>query len=89
MGAVGIRDLKNRLSYYLGQVKNGRAIHVSERGHEIALILPAPQDPEEEALWRLVREGRAAWSGGTPKGARRRVPIKGPSVAQAVTEDRR
>ena len=89
MAAVGVRELKNRLSYYLKQVKRGKTIHVSERGHEIAMVVPTPNDPEEEALWRLVRAGLASWSGGKPKGASCRIQIKGPSVAQAVIEDRR
>lgn len=89
MTAIGIRNLKNRLSYYLGQVKKGRTIRVSERGREIALIVPTPNDPEEVTLWRLVRMGRASWSGGKPRGVLRRIKIKGPSVAQAVIEDRR
>ncbi len=89
MRTIGIRELKNRLSYYLGQVKQGRALHVSERGHEIALIIPTPTDSEEEALWRLVRTGRASWAGGKPRGATRSVVLKGPSVARAVIEDRR
>lgn len=89
MRAIGVRELKNRLSYFLEQVKRGRSIHVSERGHEIAIILPTPSDPEEEALQRLLRTGRASWSGGKPRGITRRVTLKGSSVAQAVIEDRR
>lgn len=89
MKTVGIRELKNHLSVYLGRVKAGCTIHVADRGHEIAMIIPLPHDPEEEALWQLVREGKASWAGGKPRGARRKVTIRGPSVAQAVLEDRR
>ena len=89
MAAVGVRELKNRLSYYLKQVKRGKTIHVSERGHEIAMVVPTPNDPEEEALWRLVRAGLASWSGGKPKGASRRVTVKGKPVSQIVIEERR
>ena len=89
MAVIGIRELKNRLSYYLGQVKKGRTIHVAERGHQVAIIIPLPRDADEEAVWRLVRSGRASWSGGKPEGSRHPVKVIGPSVAQAVIEDRR
>ena len=89
MAIIGIRELKNRLSYYLGQVKRGRTIHVAERGHQVAIIIPLPRDAEEEALWRLVRSGRASWSRGKPHGSRRPLRITGPSIARAVIEDRR
>jgi antitoxin (DNA-binding transcriptional repressor) of toxin-antitoxin stability system len=89
MTAVGIRTLKNRLSFYLRRVQAGRTIHVAHRGQVIAMIVPIPQDPEEEAIWKLVRAGVASWSGGKPRGASRPVKIHGPSVAQAVLEDRR
>lgn len=89
MRAIGIRELKNRLSYYLAQVKHGRTIHVSERGHQIAIIIPLPIDPDQGALGKLLQSGRASWAGGKPRGATRRMVIKGPSVARAVIEDRR
>ena len=89
MKTVGIRELKNHLSFYLGRVKAGRTLHVADRGHEIAMIIPLPHDPEEEALWQLVRGGMASWAGGKPRGARRKVAIRGPSMARAVIEDRR
>lgn len=89
MAAVGVRELKNRLSYYLAQVKRGRTLHVAERGHEIALLMPLPHDRDQEAVWRLVTGGAASWSGGKPGGMRRRITLKGPSLAQAVLDDRR
>lgn len=89
MPTIGIRTLKNRLSYYLAQVKRGRTVQVTDRGHEVALIIPLPHDAEQQALWRLVRSGQASWVGGKPQGARRRITITGPSVAAAVIEDRR
>jgi len=36
----------------------------------------------------LVREGRAEWGCGKPEGARKPSRVKGPSVAEAVVEDR-
>lgn len=89
MALVGIRELKNRLSYYLGRVKHGHTVHVAERGHEIALIIPLPHDAEQAALWRLVSTGQASWSGDKPRGSRRQISLPGPSLAQTVIEDRR
>ena len=88
MAMVGIRELKNRLSYYLSQVKKGRTIHVAERGHRVAIIVPLPHDAEAQALWRLVRTGHVSWSGGKPQGIRRPVKLTGPSIAQAVIDER-
>ncbi len=89
MAIIGIRELKNHLSYYLAQVKKGRTIHVAERGHQVALIIPLPRDTEEEALWGLVRAGHASWSGGKPQGSRHPVKLTRSSIARAVIEDRR
>lgn len=89
MVAVGVRKLKNRLSFYLTQVKRGRALQVTERGHKIALIIPIPKAGDEATLWDLAKAGRLAWAGGKPQGARCPVVVKGPSVARAVLEDRR
>ena len=89
MVAIGVRKLKNRLSFYLNQVKRGRALQVTDRGQKIALIIPMPETREEAALWELAKAGRLAWAGGKPAGARRPIAIRGPSVAQAVLEDRR
>ncbi len=89
MIAIGIRHLKNRLSFYLKQVERGRAVQVTERGRKVALIIPIPQDAHAAALWELTTVGRAAWAGGKPQGARRPVAVKGPSVARTVLDDRR
>ena len=37
MQLVGIRDLKNRLAYYLGKVKKGNNIIVTDRGMPVAI----------------------------------------------------
>jgi prevent-host-death family protein len=40
MISAGIKELKNNLSRYLSQVKNGEDILITERGKAIARILP-------------------------------------------------
>ena len=89
MAAVGVRELKNRLSQYLKQVRAGEPLVVTERGTPIAVI-SSPHTPQvDRHIEAMLREGRARWSGGKPRGSKRPPKIKGPSVAQAVIEDRR
>ncbi len=40
MASAGIKDLKNRLTYYLRRTKQGEEIVVTERGRPIAVIQP-------------------------------------------------
>ncbi len=61
MKAVGVRDLKNRLSEYLRQVRDGEEILVTDHGEVVAelrqpsprLALPYP------GLLEAVQQGRA------------------------------
>jgi len=46
MRAVGIRELKNRLSEYLRQVQQGERVLVTDRGRVIAELRP-PGGPDE------------------------------------------
>jgi hypothetical protein len=61
---------------------------VRERGKPVAVISSAVR-PVDEGIEAMVRERAARWGGGKPQGAKRPPRIKGPSVAQAVLEDRR
>lgn len=38
MQTVGVRELKNRLTYYLGEIKNGENIVVTDRGNPVAIM---------------------------------------------------
>ncbi len=88
MTTVGVRELKNRLSHYLELVKNGEPISVTARGKEIAVILPRPGGEDEEFAWRLVREGKATWGGGKPKGGSMQIPLRGRPLSEMVIEER-
>jgi antitoxin (DNA-binding transcriptional repressor) of toxin-antitoxin stability system len=61
MKAVGVRELKNRLSEYLRLVRNGEEILVTDRGEVVAeLRQPSPRvDLPYPALVEAVRRGRA------------------------------
>jgi len=40
MSAVGVKELKNRLTHYLRRTKAGEEVIVTERGKPIALLQP-------------------------------------------------
>ncbi len=62
MKEVGIRELKNRLSEYIRQVREGEVIMVTDRG-EVVAELRAPEAATNELLQRypglvdMVRRG--------------------------------
>ena len=89
MTAVGVRQLKNQLSRYLRRVRAGERLVVTERGRPVAVISSLTVPIPDRHLERLLRQGVVRWGGGKPRGARRPPRIKGPTVAQAVIEDRR
>jgi prevent-host-death family protein len=88
MAEVAIRELKNRLSEYLRRVKKGERLVITDRGKAVAVISSAV-NPVDSGIEALVRERAASWGGGKPEGAKRPPRVKGPSVAQAVLEERR
>ncbi|KPJ65474.1 MAG: hypothetical protein AMJ45_05170 [Syntrophobacter sp. DG_60] len=89
MAIVGIRELKNKLSFYLQQVKEGRRISVTNRGEVIALLVPAEEGRLNKELKVLLEEGTASWKGGKPKGSVHPVKGRGRPLAERIIEDRR
>lgn len=61
MKAVSVKELKNRLSAYLREVKSGEVVLVTDRGHVVAeLRQPTPGTvlaPFDQALERLAAQG--------------------------------
>ena len=61
MQAVGVRELKNRLSEYLRAVKRGERILITDRGEVIAEIRQPTAYPADSSfpsgLAAMVREG--------------------------------
>lgn len=87
---IGVRELKDKLSATLARVRRGEAITVTDRHRPIAVIVPAGAAEEADMVVRmLVKSGRLAWSGGKPTGLENAPPVRGPSVSDAVVEDRR
>ena len=64
MRAVGIRELKNKLSQYVRLVEAGESVLVTDRGTIVAEIRPpgpTTQPPEaSSAVMELIRSGRAS-----------------------------
>lgn len=89
MRKTGVKELKNNLSYYLREVKQGEKVLVTERDKVIATIVPIERSDEDSNLLFLVKEGFAVWKGGKPVGSRHPVPIKGKTISEIVLEDRR
>jgi Antitoxin Phd_YefM, type II toxin-antitoxin system len=81
-------EIKNRLSEYLRKAKAGERVVVTERGKPVAVIT-RPGGMAEERIEDMIRERQALWGGGKPRGSRKPPKIKGPSVANAVIENRR
>lgn len=93
MSTVGVRELKNRLTRYLRQTKNGDEIVVTERGRPIALLVPIRSAKRatslEARLAALAAQGRLTLPTRKPLKRIRKVKIAGPTIAQTVIEDRR
>lgn len=54
MESVGVRALRQNLSRYLVQVKEGESFRVTERGREVARLVPS--GPTDSVIARLVAE---------------------------------
>ena len=85
--SVGVRELRQNLSRYLGRVKAGEAFVVTERGSEVARLTPSGGG-RQSALARLIAERGATIPRGdliANLGPRHRV---GRSTADALAEQR-
>ncbi len=55
---VGVRELRQNLSVYLDQVKEGETLEVTERGRPVARLTPNP--PEHVSILdQMIADGRA------------------------------
>ena len=96
MKKAGIAELKNNLSRYLDQVKNGESILVLDRNQPVARIVPLHRVPrgtveQDDRLARLERKGLIRrGSGGSAQWLAKRRLVKVPgSVLQDLLNDRR
>ena len=89
MITVGIRELKNNLSYYLRGVKKGKPVTITERGQFVAILMPVETSADASVARELSRKRIGTWKGGKPRGGSRSAVIKGKSVSQIVVDERR
>jgi prevent-host-death family protein len=94
MLTVGIRELKNRLTYYLNAAKKGDNIIVTERGMPVAILHNLDRTEEtasvEERMAVLSREGLIS----LPKKKVvflpvKRVTVRGVPVSETIIGERR
>jgi prevent-host-death family protein len=96
MQQVGIRELKNRLTHYLGEVKNGENVVVTDRGKPVAILHGLDKIEEdagvEERLAALAAKGHVRLP--TRKGPFRKIkPLElregEESVSESLVRERR
>ena len=85
MDAVGVRELRQNLSRYLAQVKEGESFVVTERGREVARLTPS--GPADSPIARLVAERGATMPRGNLLDRRsKRPPAGGPPSIEILDE---
>jgi prevent-host-death family protein len=89
MESVGVRELRQNLSRYLIEVKGGHAYRVTERGREVARLVPS--GPSDSPIARLVAERGATMPTVNllelAKAPQRR-PARGPSSLELLDAER-
>lgn len=93
MSTVGIRELKNSLTRYLRQTKQGEEIVVTERGKPIALLMPIKSAKRatslEARLAKLAAQGILTIPTRKPLRRLRPIKISGRPLSRIIIEDRR
>jgi prevent-host-death family protein len=92
MKTVGSRELKNRLGRYLGQVRRGETIIVTDRGKTVAHLIPPSPEPEdttslEAILEQLEIEGHLRRGSGQFKSFKP-ISKKGKPASRILLEER-
>jgi prevent-host-death family protein len=49
MRSVGVRELRQNLSRHLARVKSGESLVVTERGRQVALLVPSGENADQHA----------------------------------------
>ena len=89
---VGLREANQRFANAVRVVRSGREVVLTDRGKPIAVIRPiANVEDDEQALQRLADDGlirRAKHPGPMPAARWTPAKVHGPSLTDAVLEDR-
>ena len=93
MQRVGSREFKNRLGRYLGAVRKGQTLLITDRGTPVAKVSPPEQDGDSQltfsdVLKKLEAEGKIRLPK-RPLGKFRAVKSRGKPGSQMIIEDRR
>jgi antitoxin (DNA-binding transcriptional repressor) of toxin-antitoxin stability system len=94
MQTVGIRELKNRLTYYLGEIKNGENVIVTDRGNPVAIMHRLDKIEEnaglDERLAALAAQGhlrlptgKGTFTSFTP------ISLDGEALSETLIRERR
>jgi prevent-host-death family protein len=93
MSSVGIKDLKNRLSYYIRLAKQGEELVVTERGKPVAIIQHLHSAKNvvslDARLARLAAQGSAILPTLQPLKNIRPAKLRGKLISRMILEERR
>lgn len=92
MISAGIKELKNQLSRYIGLVKRGEDVLITERGHIVARIVKedSSRSSLRQALQPLVLKGQVVMpTREIKRDFPKPVELPGKAVSEMVLEDRR
>ena len=88
MREIGVRELKTSLSSVLRRVDKGEQIRVTRRGQAVADIVPVLSRRRNEALRKLVAEGRVSPAARSRPGRSPRPLGTGRSASAIVLAER-
>ena len=91
MTEVNVRELRNNLPRYLRRLESGERFTVTRRGKVVGRLEPPELESDDDAwLWKMVREGKASWSGKklSPEMPTVRLKGEGPTLSEMIIEDR-
>ncbi len=86
MRSIGLKELKAHLSEYVNRCRDGERIVITDRGREVAVLVPLSDS--RKTMNKLREAGRVKWNGGKPKGLRG-IKVRGKPVSETMLEDRR
>jgi prevent-host-death family protein len=92
MVTAGIKELKNQLSRYIGLVKRGDDVLITERGRVIARIVKeySSSSSLRQALQPLILKGQVLMpTRDIKRDVPRPIELPGKAVSDIVVEDRR
>ena len=80
------------MTRYIRRSEQGEQVTVTRRGKPVATIEPIAKrgSDADAALWTMVREGKASWSGKKFEPPKRTFKLKGkgPTLSEMIIEDR-